>query len=89
MAALFHVSVTAALGLSCCLRRALNKALALVALAGDTVDGVHALALVILAYHIQNIPIRVGKRTSAYSLVASCHSLVIVLGGGFAKRWMT
>src|SRR5436305_10172526 len=28
-------------------------------------------------------------RTLRYSLVASCHSLVIVLGGGRAKEWTT
>jgi hypothetical protein len=76
------------------LRFALHITLPTVALAADTVDGVRFLFL--CKNHHQplypTLPLSACWQnwvlTFKYSFVASCHSLVIVLGGGLAKEWM-
>jgi hypothetical protein len=66
-------------------RFALYMTFAAVAFTRDTVDGVGVLRLKHISIHFSG---RVGRHTRRYSLVASCHSLVIVRGGGLAKEWM-
>lgn len=71
-------------------RGALDKALALVSLFADTVDGVDTLLLLVVSF----IPAMQCRdisevHTLAYSLEASWYSLVIVRGRGLPNRWIT
>lgn len=58
---------------------------ALVSLTADTVDRIGLLGLYIVSYSIESSLTILTRR---YSLVASCHSLVIDRGGGRANEWM-
>lgn len=68
-------------------RFALHETLALVTFAADTVDRVNTFALDLISLRKVSSE-KMRKLTKRYSLVASCHSFVIVRGGGLANEWM-
>lgn len=65
----------------------MHETLALVTLTADTVDRVDTFTLKIVSL-ARVFSTHLRKLTRRYSLVASCHSFVIVRGGGLANEWM-